>query len=290
MISHLATMAVTRSVLDRHDIHARKRYGQNFLIREDAVEEILAAADVTDEDIILEIGPGIGTMTTYLAARAKKVISVEIDKSLEPVLADTLQGADNVTLIWNDILKEDLQALHETYAGDRKMKVVANLPYYVTTPILMELLQYGDCFRSITLMVQKEVAERICAEPGSKEYGAITLGVAYYAAPRIVADVPASAFFPRPNVDSAVLHLEAHEAPPVDTDRENLFELIRAAFMQRRKTLCNAIAHGTAGKPTALSREEVAAALHKMGLSENIRGEKLSLSEFAMLSDICYTK
>ena len=290
MIPHLATMAVTRMVLDRHDIRARKRYGQNFLIREEAVEEILAAANIGEEDTVLEIGPGIGTMTSYLSARAKRVISVEIDKSLQPVLEDTLQGADNITIVWEDILKVDLQKLHETYADGRKMKVVANLPYYVTTPILMELLQYGDLFSSITLMVQKEVAERICADPGTKEYGAITLGVAYYAAPHILAVVPSGAFFPRPNVDSAILHLKAHETPPVDADRECLFELIRAAFGQRRKTLANAIAHATAGKPTALSREEVVKALEKMGLSGDIRGEKLGLPEFAMLTELCYTK
>lgn len=305
MIRHLATAGMTRHILDKYQLRARKKFGQNFLVSEDVVEGILAAADITKEDTVLEIGPGIGTMTTYLSEAAGRVVSVEIDRSLMPVLKETLDGCGNVRIIWEDVLKVDLRGLYRELfppeedgtqaaltapgGGDAprapRLKVVANLPYYVTTPIIMELLKEKDLFGSITLMVQKEVAERICASPGSKEYGAITLAVQYYARPEIAMAVPAHCFFPRPKVDSSVLHLTAHDAPPVAADESFLFALIRASFNQRRKTLLNGLSHGMAAEGKPLSREQILGALERMGLPSDVRGEKLSLEQFAALSE-----
>ena len=280
----LATPSATRAVLERHGIHARKKYGQNFLIDASVIEESIEAAGITKEDCVLEIGPGIGSMTQLLSRAAGRVVCVEIDTSLEPVLADTLADCDNVTILWQDILKTDLRALCEEYNGGRPMKVAANLPYYVTTPILMELLSQKGCFSYITVMVQKEVADRIRSGPDTKEYGALSLAVQYYAKPEIVTQVGAHAFFPRPNVDSTVLCLRAYETPPVEADERFLFALIRAAFNQRRKTLANALSHGFRYEDRTLTREEVTQALRALGLSETIRGEALSLEQFAALS------
>lgn len=280
----LASPGGTMDVLSRHGIHARKKYGQNFLIDANIVRSIIAAAEITKDDCVLEIGPGIGTMTQLLSEAAGRVVSVEIDETLAPVLQETLEDCDNVTILWQDILKTDLVAVQQEFGGGRPLKVVANLPYYVTTPILMQLLEKKGCFASITVMVQKEVADRICSGPGSKEYGAISLAVQYYADPRIAAMVSPSCFIPRPNVDSAVLHLKAYETPPVEADEEMLFALIRAAFNQRRKTLANAVSHGLSLPGRSCTREEVASALKEMGLPETIRGEMLTLEQFAELS------
>ncbi len=308
MIQHLATTGMTRHILDKYQLRARKKFGQNFLVSEEVVEGILDAAGITKEDTVLEIGPGIGTMTTYLSQAADRVVSIEIDRSLEPVLAETLADCSNVRIIWEDVLKVDLRALYAELfpeeadgapngidgesegaavpANRPRLKVVANLPYYVTTPIIMELLKEKDLFESVTLMVQKEVAERICAAAGSREFGAITLAVQYYAKPEIAMAVPAHCFFPRPKVDSSVLHLTAHEKPPVQTDEAFLFALIRASFNQRRKTLVNGLTHGMSAEGIRLGREQVTGALEAMGLSPDVRGEKLSLEEFASLAEL----
>ncbi len=280
----LATPSATREVLEKHGLHARKKYGQNFLIDASVIERSIEAAGITEEDCVLEIGPGIGSMTQLLSRAAGHVVCVEIDTSLEPVLADTLADCDNVTILWQDILKTDLRAVCTEYNDGKPMKVVANLPYYVTTPILMELLSKKGCFSSITVMVQKEVADRIRSGPGSKEYGALSLAVQYYAEPEIVTQVSAGCFFPRPNVDSTVLCLQAYEEPPVQADEGLLFALIRAAFNQRRKTLANALSHGLDYRGRRLSREEVVAALEAFGLPAAVRGEALSLEQFAALS------
>ncbi len=280
----LAAPAATRAVLERHGIHARKRYGQNFLIDASVIERSIEAAGITEEDCVLEIGPGIGSMTQLLSRAAGRVVCVEIDTSLEPVLIDTLSDCDNVTILWQDVLKTDLRAVCEEFNDGRPMKVVANLPYYVTTPILMELLSRKGCFSSITVMVQKEVADRIRSGPGSKEYGALSLAVQYYAEPEIVTEVSARAFLPRPNVDSTVLCLRAYDVPPVEADEGWLFALIRAAFNQRRKTLANALSHGLNYQGLRLTREQITEVLGAMGLSETVRGEALSLEQFAELS------
>lgn len=279
----LTSPGVTRAVLAQFGIHARKKYGQNFLTDRGIVEGIIEAAGITEDDCVLEIGPGIGTMTQYLSEAAGHVVCVEIDTNLRPVLDQTLAGYDNVDVIWQDILRTDLEELAEEYNEGRPLKVVANLPYYVTTPILLYLLEEKGCFESITVMVQKEVADRICAGAGSKEYGALSLAVQYYSDPEIVLKVPPACFMPRPAVESAVLHLQAYEKPPVDADEEVLFALIRASFNQRRKTLANGIANGFRCRNKTLSRADVETALEAMGLSPSIRGEKLSLEQFAAL-------
>ena len=274
----LASPSATREVLEKDGIHAKKKYGQNFLIDANIVKGIIEAAGITKEDCVLEIGPGIGTMTQLLSRAAGRVVCVEIDTSLEPILEDTL------SIIWQDVLKTDLVKIAEDYNGGKPLKVVANLPYYVTTPILMELLEKKGCFESITVMVQKEVADRIKAGPGSSDYGAISLAVAYYARPEVAMIVPPSCFIPRPGVDSAVLVLGAYKEPPVDADEKFMFALIRASFNQRRKTLANALTHGLAYKNVHLTREEVVSALETMGLSPTVRGEALGLEQFALLS------
>ena len=282
----LTAPGATRRILDKHGIHAKKKYGQNFLIDKRVVAGIVQAAGVTEEDCVLEIGPGIGTMTQALARAAGRVVCVEIDTGLFDVLADTLEGYENVLVVWQDILKTDIRALMEKENGGRPFKVVANLPYYVTTPILMKLLEQKGCFSSVTVMVQQEVADRICAEAGSRDYGAISLAVRYYALPDRVLKVPPASFIPRPGVDSCVLHLEARKEPPVRADEGFLFALIRAAFNQRRKTLANALSHGFSHEGRRLSREEVTGALEKLGLSPTVRGEALTLKDYADLSEL----
>ena len=276
----------TLRILDKYGIHARKKYGQNFLIDRGVVSDIIEASGITKEDCVLEIGPGIGSMTWHLARSAGKVVSVEIDRSLGPVLADTLSDCENVTILWNDILKTDLRKVAEEYNGGRPLKAVANLPYYITTPILMQLLAEQGCFDSITVMVQKEVADRITAKPGSRDYGAITLAVDYYSKPEIVRPVPPGCFIPRPGVDSSVVLLRALEEPPTDADPAWLFAVVRASFNQRRKTLANGIVNGltVGGKRVNADRGTVVKCLEECGLSPSVRGETLSLSEFAELS------
>ena len=282
----MATLGIpsnTIEVLKKYNFSFQKKFGQNFLIDTHVLEKIIEESEITADDCVLEIGPGIGTMTQYLAENAKKVIAVEIDKALIPILADTLSAYDNVIVINDDILKVDIQKLCDEYNGGRSIKVVANLPYYITTPIIMGLFESHVPLKSITIMVQKEVADRMQEGPGSKEYGALSLAVQYYARPEIVANVPPNCFMPRPNVGSAVIKLTRYEMPPVDVDDEQyMFSLIRASFNQRRKTLANGLTNGGLG----ITREMVTEALKKMNLSETIRGEALTLEQFAELSNI----
>lgn len=274
----------TIAVLQKYEFHFNKRYGQNFLIDTSVLERIIDAAQITKEDCVLEIGPGIGTMTQYLAESAREVVAVEIDKSLIPILQDTLAAYDNVTVINEDILKVDIRKIAEEKNGGRPIKVVANLPYYITTPIIMGLFESHVPLKSITIMVQKEVADRMQVGPGTKDYGALSLAVQYYAKPEIVANVPPNCFIPRPNVGSAVVRLTRHETPRVQVkDEAFLFALIRASFNQRRKTLVNGLGNAAELK---LGKEKVAQALAQMGLSATIRGEALTLEQFAQLSDL----
>lgn len=274
----------TKRILDKYGIHAKKKYGQNFLISAGVVNGIVEAAEVTKDDCVLEIGPGIGTMTQVLSLAAGHVVALEIDTSLQPVLAETLDACENVTIVWQDVLKTDIKALCNEYNGGRPMKCVANLPYYITTPILLQLLQEKECFQSITVMVQQEVADRILATEQDKEYGALSLAVQYYSSPAQVLDVPPHSFIPRPAVDSAVLRLDVYEEAPVEANEGLMFALIRAAFNQRRKTLANALTHGLSYPGIQLSRDDVTNALAQMNLTPDIRGEKLSLQQFAELS------
>lgn len=273
----------TIEVLQKYQFRFQKKFGQNFLIDTHVLDKIVESAGITKDDCVLEIGPGIGTMTQYLAESARKVIAVEIDSNLIPILEDTLSVYDNVQVLNEDILKVDIEALAKEQNEGRPMKVVANLPYYITTPIIMGLLEGEAKVDSITIMVQKEVADRMQMTPGSKEYGALSLAVQYYAKPEIVANVPPNCFMPRPNVGSAVIRLSLYEKPPVEVrDSKYMFQLIRASFNQRRKTLVNGLQNGGLG----LTKDEILAALSEMGLSEMVRGETLSLEQFALLSDI----
>lgn len=276
----------TIEVLQKYHFNFQKKFGQNFLIDPNVLERIMDAAEITGEDCVLEIGPGIGTMTQYLCERARHVISVEIDKNLIPILEDTLAAYDNKTIINEDILKVDMNRLAEEYNGGKPMKVVANLPYYITTPIIMGLFENKVPLKSITIMVQKEVADRMQEEPGTKDYGALSLAVQYYARPEIVANVPPNCFIPRPNVGSAVIRLTRYEDPPVTVkDEKKMFELIRASFNQRRKTLVNGLGNA---RNLNLSKDRITKALEEMGLSPMVRGETLSLEQFARLSDLLY--
>lgn len=276
----------TIEVLQKYHFNFQKKFGQNFLIDPNVLERIMDAAEITGEDCVLEIGPGIGTMTQYLCERARHVISVEIDKNLIPILEDTLAAYDNKTIINEDILKVDMNRLAEEYNGGKPMKVVANLPYYITTPIIMGLFENKVPLKSITIMVQKEVADRMQEEPGTKDYGALSLAVQYYARPEIVANVPPNCFIPRPNVGSAVIRLTRYEEPPVIVkDEKKMFELIRASFNQRRKTLVNGLGNA---RNLNLSKDRITKALEEMGLSPMVRGETLSLEQFARLSDLLY--
>lgn len=275
----------TIEILKKYDFMFQKRFGQNFLIDTHVLEKIIKSAEITKDDLVLEIGPGIGTMTQYLCENAREVIAVEIDKNLIPILEnDTLAQYDNVTIINEDILKLDLNALVQERNGGKRIKVVANLPYYITTPIIMGLFESHVPLQNITVMVQKEVADRMQAGPGSKDYGALSLAVQYYAKPYIAANVPQNCFMPRPNVGSAVIRLTLHEEPPVKVKDETLlFALIRASFNQRRKTLVNGL---TNAAELNLTKEEVQAALEEIGLSATIRGEALTLEQFAELSNL----
>ena len=282
----MATLGIpqnTIAILQKYDFVFQKRFGQNFLIDTHVLEKIIREAGITKDDMVLEIGPGIGTMTQYLCENARKVIAVEIDKNLIPILTqDTLSEYDNVRIINEDILKLDINQLVEEENGGKPIKVVANLPYYITTPIIIELLESGAGFDSITVMVQKEVAERMQAGPGGKDYGALTLLVRYYSEAEVIANVPPNSFIPRPGVDSAVIKLSLLKKPRVETeDPGRLFAIIRAAFSQRRKTLSNALKNDAALK---IPREKTEEALETMGLKTDIRGERLSLEEFAELS------
>ena len=274
----------TIQVIQKHGFAFQKKFGQNFLIDAHVLDKIIAAAGVTADDMVLEIGPGIGTMTQYLAERARQVTAVEIDTNLIPILKETLSDYDNVTVINEDILKVDIKKLAEEYNGGKPIKVVANLPYYITTPIIMGLFESGVPIDNITVMVQKEVADRMQVGPGSKDYGALSLAVQYYAEPYIVAHVPPNCFIPRPNVGSAVIRLTRHQTPPVEVkDRELMFKLIRASFNQRRKTLLNGLNNSP---ELSFGKEQIAAAIEQLGVPAAVRGEALTLEQFARLSDL----
>ena len=282
-MAYLSDPKETIAVLQRYNFNFQKKFGQNFLIDGHVIETIIAAAGIGKDDVVLEIGPGIGTLTQRLCESAGDVVAVEIDRNLIPILqGDTCKDYKNLQIVSGDIMKTDIPALLAPY-GSRPVKVVANLPYYITTPILMKLLEDRLPIESITVMVQKEVAERMETGPGTKDYGALSLAVQYYSEPYLAANVPANCFMPRPNVGSAVIRLTIHETPPVSVkDEKHMFALIRASFNQRRKTLVNGIGNAP---ELPYSKEQVAAALTRLGMSETIRGEALTLSEFAALSD-----
>ncbi|HCM92351.1 MAG TPA: 16S rRNA (adenine(1518)-N(6)/adenine(1519)-N(6))-dimethyltransferase [Lachnospiraceae bacterium] len=283
-MDRIANASKTIEVIKKHDFSFQKRYGQNFLIDGHVLEKIMDAAEIGKDDHVIEIGPGIGSMTQYLCERAGRVTAVEIDRELIPILKETLRDYENVSIINDDILKVDMDRLLNTDEKKGFAKVVANLPYYITTPIVMGLLENHTPLKSITVMVQKEVAERMVSGPGSKEYGALSLAVRYYSDPHIVANVPPGCFIPRPKVGSAVIKLDIYEKPPVPVSNESLmFKLIRAAFNQRRKTLANSIANA---KELDFSKEDVLKALNEMELNENIRGEALALEDFAHLTGL----
>ncbi len=272
----------TADIIERHRFDFRKKFGQNFLIDNNILEKIIEAAQITKDDCVLEIGPGIGTLTQRLAEEAGEVIAVEIDKNLIPILNETLADYDNVTIINDDILKVDINKIVEE-RGERPVKVVANLPYYITTPIIMTLFEKHVPLHSVTIMVQKEVADRMKVGPGTKDYGALSLAVQYYAKPEIVTKVPAACFMPRPNVDSAVIRLTRYEDTPVKADDEAwLFAVIRASFNQRRKTLANGLAN--AGN-LSINRQQVEETLAEMGLPTSVRGETLTLEQFSELAN-----
>ncbi|MFR7570101.1 MAG: 16S rRNA (adenine(1518)-N(6)/adenine(1519)-N(6))-dimethyltransferase RsmA [Lachnospira sp.] len=284
-VMHLGNPTNTIAVLNRYGFSFQKKFGQNFLIDENVVEKIVRDAGVTKDDFVLEIGPGIGTMTQILCENAREVVAVEIDDKLIPILTeDTLSWYDNVTVIHEDILKLDIVKLANERNGGKPIKVVANLPYYITTPIIMGLFESHVPLDSITIMVQKEVADRMQVGPGTKDYGALSLAVQYYAKPQILLNVPASCFMPRPNVDSAVIQLTRYEKPSVEVADEHLmFRLIRASFNQRRKTMTNSVGNSP---ELSVSKEQMAAALEKCGLSATVRGEALTLAQFAELANV----
>ena len=282
-MANLGIAKNTIEIIQKYGFAFQKRFGQNFLVDTHVLERIIRAAGLTKEDMVLEIGPGIGTMTQYLAENAGRVVAVEIDSNLIPILKETLQAYDNVTVLNEDILKVDIRALAEEYNGGRPIKVVANLPYYITTPIIMGLFESQVPIDNITVMVQKEVADRMQAGPGTKDYGALSLAVQYYAEPYIVANVPPNCFIPRPNVGSAVIRLTRHQEMPVKVrDEKLMFSLIRASFNQRRKTLQNGLSNSA---ELSFSKEEIAAAIQALGLSPTVRGEALTLEQFAGLAD-----
>ncbi len=273
----------TIEILNKYKFVFQKKFGQNFLIDTHVLDKIVLAAGITKEDFVLEIGPGIGTLTQYLCENAREVVAVEIDKMLLPILEDTLSEYDNVTVINSDILKLDLNALVKERNNNQPIKVVANLPYYITTPIIMDLFERHLPLDNVTVMVQKEVADRMQASPGSKDYGALSLAVQYYAKPYIAANVPPNCFMPRPNVGSAVINLTLHKESPIEVrDEKLLFKMIRASFNQRRKTLMNGLNNSP---EIAFSKEEVGQALAALDISENIRGEALTLEQFAALAN-----
>ncbi|RGC73411.1 16S rRNA (adenine(1518)-N(6)/adenine(1519)-N(6))-dimethyltransferase RsmA [Lachnospiraceae bacterium AM23-2LB] len=274
----------TIAVLQKYNFSFQKKFGQNFLIDTHVLDKIIRSAEITKEDMVVEIGPGIGTMTQYLACAAGKVAAIEIDKALIPILEDTLEGYENVQVINDDVLKVDIAKLVEEENGGRPIKVVANLPYYITTPIIMGLFENHVPLKSITVMVQKEVADRMQVGPGTKDYGALSLAVQYYAKPYIVANVPPNCFMPRPKVGSAVIRLERYDEPPVQVEDEKLmFRIIRASFNQRRKTLANGLKNSP---ELQFSKEEIEKAIEGIGKSVSVRGEALTLEEFAALSNL----
>ena len=282
----MATLGIpsnTIEILKKYNFNFQKRFGQNFLIDTHILEKIVDEAGIDEDDCVLEIGPGIGTMTQYLCERAGRVIAVEIDKALIPILNDTLSSYSNVEIINEDILKVDITNLCNKYNNGRPIKVVANLPYYITTPIIMGLFESGCPLESITIMVQKEVADRMKCGPGSKDYGALSLAVQFYSSPEIVANVSPESFIPKPGVGSSVIRLTRYPKPPVEVDDEKyMFKLIRTAFNMRRKTMVNSLMSGNLG----LTKEEILSAIDKLNLSPQVRGEALTLNEFAALSNI----
>mgnify|MGYP001775188848 FL=1 len=283
-MANLGNPKNTIEIIQKYEFMFQKKFGQNFLIDTHVLEKIISAAGITKNDCVLEIGPGIGTMTQYLAENAGHVVAVEIDRNLIPILKETLADYNNVTVINEDILRVDIKALAEEYNGGKPIKVVANLPYYITTPIIMGLFESGVPIDNITVMVQKEVADRMKEGPGSKDYGALSLAVQYYAEPEIVANVPPNCFIPRPNVGSAVIRLTRHKEMPVEVkDPALMFKIIRASFNQRRKTLQNGLGNAS---ELPYTKEQIAAAIAEMGLTPTIRGEALNLAQFAQLSDI----
>lgn len=282
-MTELGNPSNTIEVIKRHGFNFQKRFGQNFLIDTHVLDKIISAADISKEDCVIEIGPGIGTMTRRLAKSARKVIAIEIDKNLIPILEDTLKDFDNITIINEDVLKVDIKKLAKEYNQNKPIKVVANLPYYITTPIIMGLFESNTPIDSITVMVQKEVAERMNEQAGSKEYGALSLAVQYYASTYLVANVPPHCFMPRPNVASAVIKLTRHTKPIVQVkDEELMFKIIRASFNQRRKTLVNGLKNSG---ELSFSKELIEEAIGSIGKDLNIRGETLTLEDFAKLSD-----
>ena len=281
-MAQLGSPSATKEIINKYSFAFQKKFGQNFLIDSNILESIVSAADITKDDFVLEIGPGIGTMTQYLCEAARQVVAVEIDKMLIPILKDTLSEYDNVEVINQDVLKLDIKALAQEKNNGKPIKVVANLPYYITTPIIMGLFESKVPIESITIMVQKEVADRMQTGPGSKDYGALSLAVQYYADAKVQLNVSASCFMPRPNVDSAVIKLTAHEKPVVDVDETLMFKVIRASFNQRRKTLVNGLKNSS---ELDYTKEEIVQAIKAIGKEENIRGEKLTLEEFAALSN-----
>ena len=283
----MATLGIpqnTIEILQKYDFRFQKKFGQNFLIDTHVLEKIISSAGITKDDFVLEIGPGIGTMTQYLCESAREVMAVEIDKNLIPILSDTLSAYDNVTVVNEDILKLDIAKTAIEHNDGKPIKVVANLPYYITTPIIMGLFESHVPLESITVMVQKEVADRMQAVPGTKDYGALSLAVQFYSKAEIVANVPPNCFMPRPNVGSAVIRLTCHKDRPVEVKNEAfMFRLIRASFNQRRKTLQNGLSND---RSLNLSKEQIAAAIEQLRLSPTVRGETLSLGQFAELSNV----
>ncbi len=282
-MAYLGSPSATKEVINKYRFAFQKKYGQNFLIDSNVLKSIVDAAEITKDDFVLEIGPGIGTMTQYLCEAAGQVVAVEIDRMLIPILQDTLSEYDNVEIMNQDVLKVDIKSLAQQKNGGKPIKVVANLPYYITTPIIMSLFESEVPIESITIMVQKEVADRMQTGPGSKDYGALSLAVQYYAEVKVMFHVSASCFMPKPNVDSAVIKLTRHTRPPVEVQNEKLmFQIIRASFNQRRKTLVNGLKNSM---ELNFSKDEIVEAVHGIGKAETIRGEALTLEEFAELSN-----
>ena len=282
-MAYLGTPSATKEIINKYSFAFQKKFGQNFLIDSNVLESIIRGAEITKDDFVLEIGPGIGTMTQYLCEATRQVVAVEIDKMLIPILEDTLSEYDNVEVINQDVLKVDIKSLAEEKNNGKPIKVVANLPYYITTPIIMGLFESGVPIDSITIMVQKEVADRMQTGPGSKDYGALSLAVQYYATAKVILNVSATCFMPRPNVDSAVIKLTIHKEPTVNVaDEKLMFKIIRASFNQRRKTLVNGLKNSP---ELSFSKEQIVKAVEKIGKPETIRGEALTLEEFAELAN-----
>jgi 16S rRNA (adenine1518-N6/adenine1519-N6)-dimethyltransferase len=282
-MAYLGTPSATKEIINKYSFAFQKKFGQNFLIDSNVLESIIRGAEITKDDFVLEIGPGIGTMTQYLCEAARQVVAVEIDKMLIPILEDTLSEYDNVEVINQDVLKVDIKSLAEEKNNGKPIKVVANLPYYITTPIIMGLFESGVPIDSITIMVQKEVADRMQTGPGSKDYGALSLAVQYYATAKVILNVSSTCFMPRPNVDSAVIKLTRHKEPTVNVaDEKLMFKIIRASFNQRRKTLVNGLKNSP---ELSFSKEQIVKAIEKIGKPETIRGEALTLEEFAELAN-----